>query len=70
MQIELSEEHQAIQENVAKICAGFDDAYWSAREEEKTFPFEFHRAMADGGWLASLAASWGSWASPSISMDG
>ena len=51
MQIELSEEHQAIQENVAKICAGFDDAYWSAREEEKTFPFEFHRAMADGGWL-------------------
>jgi len=51
MQIELSEEHQAIQESVKKICAGFDDAYWTAREEEKTFPFEFHRAMADGGWL-------------------
>ena len=34
MQIELSEEHQAIQESVKKICAGFDDAYWTAREDE------------------------------------
>jgi acyl-CoA dehydrogenase len=51
MQMELTEDQQAIQESVARICAGFDDAYWSARDEEKTFPFEFHRAMADGGWL-------------------
>jgi acyl-CoA dehydrogenase len=51
MQIELSEEQQAIRDNVAKVCAGFDDEYWSQREEEKSFPFEFHKAMADGGWL-------------------
>jgi alkylation response protein AidB-like acyl-CoA dehydrogenase len=51
LQIELSEEHLAIQDSVKKICAAFDDAYWSEREEEKTFPTEFHRAMADGGWL-------------------
>lgn len=51
MRIELTEEHEAIRDNVGKICARFDDEYWSAREEEKSFPFEFHKAMADGGWL-------------------
>jgi acyl-CoA dehydrogenase len=49
--IQLSEEHQAIREGVAKVCGGFDDEYWSACDTEKRFPFEFHRAMADGGWL-------------------
>lgn len=51
MQIELTEEHEAIRDNVGKICARFDDEYWSAREEEKSFPFEFHKAMAEAGWL-------------------
>jgi acyl-CoA dehydrogenase len=49
--IQLSEEHEAIREGVAKVCGGFDDEYWSACDTEKRFPFEFHRAMADGGWL-------------------
>lgn len=51
MLIQLSEEHEAIREGVAKVCGGFDDEYWSACDTEKRFPFEFHRAMADGGWL-------------------
>jgi len=49
--IQLSEEHEAIREGVAKVCGRFDDEYWSACDTEKRFPFEFHRAMADGGWL-------------------
>jgi len=49
--IQLSEEHEAIREGVAKVCAAFDDEYWSACDTEKRFPFEFHKAMADGGWL-------------------
>ena len=51
MLIQLSEEHEAIRRGVAQVCDGFDDAYWSACDADKRFPFEFHKAMADGGWL-------------------
>ncbi len=51
MDFGLNENQQAIVDSVAKICAGFGDDYWSERDETKTFPHEFHRAMADGGWL-------------------
>lgn len=49
--MQLTEDQLAIKDNVSKICAGFDDEYWSARDQEQDFPFEFHRAMADAGWL-------------------
>ena len=29
----------------------FDDAYWVARDDDGAFPRNFHRAMADAGWL-------------------
>ncbi|AMK19896.1 MULTISPECIES: acyl-CoA dehydrogenase family protein [Sphingobium] len=51
MDISFSEEQEAIRDSVRKVCDQFDDDYWSKREEEKTFPFEFHKAMADAGWL-------------------
>lgn len=51
MEIALSPEHEAIVDSVRKICDGFDDEYWSGKDERKEFPFEFHKAMADGGWL-------------------
>lgn len=51
MLIELSDDQKAIAENVRRTCADFDDEYWSKCDTEKRFPFEFHRAMADGGWL-------------------
>jgi len=49
--IRFSEEQEAIRDGVKKVVDQFGDEYWSAREEEKTFPFEFHKAMADAGWL-------------------
>ncbi|MFZ4806158.1 MAG: acyl-CoA dehydrogenase family protein [Hyphomicrobiaceae bacterium] len=51
MDFELTEGQQAVVDGVAKVCAGFDDAYWLARDRDGIFPHEFHRAMADGGWL-------------------
>jgi acyl-CoA dehydrogenase len=33
------------------VVRRFDDAYWLARDEDGEFPREFHRAMADAGWL-------------------
>ena len=44
-------DHEAIVDAVDKVCAAFDDAYWSACESEHRFPWEFYKAMADGGWI-------------------
>ena len=49
--MDLTEDQISIRENVGKICAQFGDDYWSARDQQQDFPFEFHRAMADAGWL-------------------
>ena len=51
MDFTLTPEHQAIRENVERLCAGFDDDYWLDRDETGEFPADFHRAMADAGWL-------------------
>jgi acyl-CoA dehydrogenase len=51
MDIELSDEHRAIDAAVRRICAGFDDAYWTACEREGRFPHAYHREMARHGWL-------------------
>lgn len=34
-----------------KIVDGFHDGYWSDASEKHRFPHEFHKAMADAGWL-------------------
>jgi acyl-CoA dehydrogenase len=47
----LNSEQQAIVDGVANICRKFNDDYWAACEKDERFPREFHRAMADSGWL-------------------
>ncbi len=49
--IERSDRRQQIFDAIQSICARFDDAYWREKEREHAFPFEFHRAFAEGGWL-------------------
>jgi acyl-CoA dehydrogenase len=51
LDISLSDEHRAIDENVGRICARFDDAYWTECDQTPRFPEEFYRAMAEAGWL-------------------
>jgi len=51
MDFELTEQQVAIDEGVRRVCAGFDDAYWTECDENARFPEEYYRAMADGGWL-------------------
>jgi acyl-CoA dehydrogenase len=46
-----TEDLQALREGVRAVVRRFDDEYWLARDEDGQFPFEFHRAMAEGGWL-------------------
>ena len=43
--------HDDIRRAVEKICAGFPDEYWMERDQTQEFPWDFYRAIADGGWL-------------------
>src|SRR3954463_425738 len=40
-----------IRDAVARLCERFGDDYWLKKDEASEFPHEFHRAMAEGGWL-------------------
>jgi acyl-CoA dehydrogenase len=51
MDFSLTEAQQEIREAILKICARFGDDYWLAKDRDGGFPDEFHRAIADGGWL-------------------
>ncbi len=51
MDFSISEDHRAIREGVNAVAKRFDDEYWLARDDDGEFPREFHRAMADAGWL-------------------
>jgi acyl-CoA dehydrogenase len=51
MDFALTAQQEAIRDAIAKICAGFDDTYWLDKDREGGFPYEFYKALADGGWL-------------------
>ena len=56
MDFSLNDEQRAIQEAVARVCAGFDDAYWLKRDKEGGFPHDFYDALAAEGWLGICTA--------------
>ncbi len=47
-------DHELIVDAVDAICAQFDDDYWSTKDSDHTFPWEFYRAMAEAGWLGII----------------
>jgi acyl-CoA dehydrogenase len=47
----MTADRQAIEESIAKICARFGDDYWTECDQQPRFPQEFHKAMAEAGWL-------------------
>ncbi|HEX6380877.1 MAG TPA: acyl-CoA dehydrogenase family protein, partial [Acidimicrobiia bacterium] len=44
-------DEELIREAVRSVCARFDDVYWSERDAQHEFPWDFYAAMADGGWV-------------------
>jgi acyl-CoA dehydrogenase len=40
-----------IREGVRTLCKKFDDEYWAERDSRHEFPWDFYRALADGGWI-------------------
>jgi acyl-CoA dehydrogenase len=44
-------EQEAIREAILQVCKPFDAAYWLDRDRNGGFPLDFHKAIADAGWL-------------------
>jgi acyl-CoA dehydrogenase len=51
MDFALTEEQAAVREAISRICQGFGDDYWLARDKDGHFPVELHQALARDGWL-------------------
>lgn len=51
MDFSLSPDQEGIRDAVLKICARFGDDYWLERDRDGVFPHEFHKTMAEAGWL-------------------
>src|SRR5487761_853046 len=51
MDFTLSANQESIRDAIGKICSRFDDAYWLRKDKEGGFPADFHKALADAGWL-------------------
>lgn len=47
----LTDDQRSILEGVSSVVTRFGDDYWLDHDETGEFPFEFHRAMAEAGWL-------------------
>lgn len=51
MNYELTEDQRSVRDSILKLCERFDDQYWRERDRTGTFPADFHRAVAESGWL-------------------
>ena len=51
MSLALTQDQQELRDAVARLCQRFGDDYWLNKDEDGGFPHEFHRAMAEAGWL-------------------
>ena len=51
MEFAFTEDQQNIREAVLRQCSQFSDEYWLERDRSGEFPVEFHKAMAEAGWL-------------------
>ncbi|NYH17270.1 alkylation response protein AidB-like acyl-CoA dehydrogenase/DNA-binding IclR family transcriptional regulator [Paraburkholderia bryophila] len=51
MNFDLTEDQLSIQAAIEKLCEKYDDEYWLSRDRDGGFPHDFHRTLADAGWL-------------------
>ncbi len=51
MDFSLSQDQQNIRDAVLNQCAQFSDDYWLEHDRTGEWPGEFHRVMAENGWL-------------------
>jgi acyl-CoA dehydrogenase len=47
----LTEDQQSIRDAVLEHCSRFSADYWLERDRDGVFPHDFHKSMAESGWL-------------------
>ena len=51
MDLSLTQDQQNIREAILKLCSRFTDDYWLERDRDAVYPHDFHKSMAEAGWL-------------------
>jgi len=51
MDFAFTPEQEQIRDAIERVCSPFDADYWLRRDREGGFPEDFHRALAESGWL-------------------
>lgn len=51
MNFDLTPEQAQIRDAIQRICEPFNADYWLSKDRDGGFPDDFHRTMADAGWL-------------------
>ena len=51
MDFSLTQEQERIREAILRLCQRFGDEYWLAKDKEGGYPHDFHKALAEDGWL-------------------
>src|SRR5690606_12466526 len=51
MNFSLNEDQHSLVAAIERLCEDFPIAYWRDHDERAAFPHEFHRAVAESGWL-------------------
>ena len=51
MNVAWSPEQEQLRAAIERVCTPFDADYWLRKDREGGFPDDFHRALADAGWL-------------------
>ena len=51
MDFSYTEDQQSIRDAVLEHCSRFSDGYWLEHDRDGAFPHDFHKSMAESGWL-------------------
>jgi acyl-CoA dehydrogenase len=51
MDFSLTPDQQNIRDAILKHCSQYSPEYWLERDRDGVFPLDFHKSMADAGWL-------------------
>ncbi len=51
MDFSFTPEQEQIRQAIERLCAPFDADYWLRRDRDGGFPDDFHRVVAEAGWL-------------------
>jgi len=51
MNFHLTDDQEQIKSAIERLCEPYDDEYWFNKDRDGGFPFEFHHALAQAGWL-------------------